>query len=300
MSIITEWCRMTALAGAPFSTRGFLKAMIKVRAKRSLRQIMPYALLQKIGLFKHGVNDQPAEALRKFSQHFAAVKPYLSKSEGWRCVEIGPGDSLATGLCGLLAGAAHVYSVDVGAFASRSPNLYADVRDCAVKSGLAIADRQSDRTLPQLLDSLFESYLQNGVESLAQIPSESIDFIFSTVALEHIADKDLNRFFAESARILKAGGVCSHGIDFRDHVSGGLQHLRNRSLRQPLGLGYINSRGPAFFVRGFEQHGLNCTITAASAWRMQDIAKGRAHTEEHALNGWLLAECDLVAEKVAQ
>ncbi|HEY3447608.1 MAG TPA: methyltransferase domain-containing protein [Myxococcales bacterium] len=46
----------------------------------------------------------------------------------------------------------------------------------------------------------------------------SIDLVHSGGALEHLSPEELDRFLAESRRILRPGGVASHVFDHRDHL----------------------------------------------------------------------------------
>jgi SAM-dependent methyltransferase len=47
----------------------------------------------------------------------------------------------------------------------------------------------------------------------------SVDFISSTVTLEHIPPPAIHQILVECARILKAGGVMSHRVDMVDHFA---------------------------------------------------------------------------------
>jgi hypothetical protein len=44
--------------------------------------------------------------------------------------------------------------------------------------------------------------------------------------LEHVRKGDFLETMRECRRILKMGGICSHQIDLRDHLGGGLNNLR--------------------------------------------------------------------------
>ena len=58
-------------------------------------------------------------------------------------------------------------------------------------------------------------YLTNGVSSLRQIASGSIDFVWSHSVLEHVRKNELGTVLQELKRILKPGSLSSHNIDFR-------------------------------------------------------------------------------------
>lgn len=58
------------------------------------------------------------------------------------------------------------------------------------------------------------------------IPDASVDFIWSQAVLEHIRRAEFPEFMAETRRVLKPEGVCSHRIDLKDHLGGSLHNLR--------------------------------------------------------------------------
>ena len=76
-----------------------------------------------------------------------------------------------------------------------------------------------------IISSLNAHYLTDGINSLKSIDDNTIDFIWSQAVLEHIRYSEFDNFFAELNRILKIGGVSSHRIDLKDHLSGGLKNL---------------------------------------------------------------------------
>ena len=53
-----------------------------------------------------------------------------------------------------------------------------------------------------------------------------IDMIFSQAVLEHVRSNGFQHFVFECYRVLKDSGVCSHCIDLKDHIGGGLNNLR--------------------------------------------------------------------------
>ena len=50
--------------------------------------------------------------------------------------------------------------------------------------------------------------------------------IFSQAVLEHIRREQFLDTMRECRRILKRDGVCSHRVDLKDHLGGGLNNLR--------------------------------------------------------------------------
>ena len=68
--------------------------------------------------------------------------------------------------------------------------------------------------------------MTEGLESLRQIEGESVDLIFSQAVLEHVRRWEFLETMQQCRRILKPGGICSHQVDLRDHLEGGLNNLR--------------------------------------------------------------------------
>jgi hypothetical protein len=68
--------------------------------------------------------------------------------------------------------------------------------------------------------------MTGGLASLKTIPCQSVDFIWSQAVLEHVKKREFRETVAEMRRIISSNGVCSHEIDFRDHLGGSLNQLR--------------------------------------------------------------------------
>ena len=69
-------------------------------------------------------------------------------------------------------------------------------------------------------------YLTDGLNSLKNLESNSIDFLFSNATLEHIVFDQFIDTNKEISRIIKPNGLISHRVDLRDHLGGGLNNLR--------------------------------------------------------------------------
>ena len=168
--------------------------------------------------------------------------------------ELGPGDSLGTGLAGLLSGAREYHAFDIVTFSNPARNLelFGELIDLfrnrepipgedefpnvAPKLGSYIfpseilPDSLLERTLePSRLEAVREQIATTGAAENdfgirvqytvpwdeGQIRSDSVDFLFSQAVLEHV--RDLDRTCAAINRWLVPGGFCSHTIDLRSH-----------------------------------------------------------------------------------
>lgn len=199
----------------------------KIAAKLVLSR-MPagYGVWQRLGLFRHGDMDTALYALGVFSSHVehAGLAGGLA---GKTVLELGPGDSVATAPIASAHGARAIL-VDAGAFAQPDVRAYRQLADALCSVGLIppAALLGGTARLDELLEACGATYLTQGLASLRAIDAASVDFIFSQAVLEHIRKDEFLDTQRELARILKPGGVCSHRVDLRDHLGGGLNNLR--------------------------------------------------------------------------
>jgi SAM-dependent methyltransferase len=68
--------------------------------------------------------------------------------------------------------------------------------------------------------------LSNGLESLRQIPTASVDDVWSHVVLQHVRLCEFDDLLRETRRILTPTGACAHKVDLQDIVAKSLNHLR--------------------------------------------------------------------------
>lgn len=180
--------------------------------------------------------DDPKYAYRVAEKHFNRASKFLSNK--FVCMEIGPGDSLLSSLCMSAFGASKIYMVDVDDFAVKEEDLYYEMINYLNSSSevdLNYSPRLKTlgnklnkikaKSNDAIISSLNAHYLTDGINSLKSIDDNTIDFIWSQAVLEHIRYSEFDNFFAELNRILKIGGVSSHRIDLKDHLSGGLKNL---------------------------------------------------------------------------
>jgi hypothetical protein len=165
--------------------------------------------------------------------------------------EIGPGDSLGTGLAALLSGSDRYYAFDIFKYASRERN--ARILDELVELFRTRQDIPTAREFPdlkpylksydfpshilterRLADCLAQQRLDAVRDSLAmtdghkggsiryvvpwddEVVGESFaDMVFSQAVLEHVCD--LERTYERQYCWLKPNGFVSHQIDFKSH-----------------------------------------------------------------------------------
>ncbi len=161
--------------------------------------------------------------------------------------EIGPGDSLGTGMAALYAGAQQYSALDIIRHADTLtnrrvndhllelflqhreiphqafPDLSPSLPDYSFPEELLPADTQTYRERHERIkDALDKNY--NADTALRYIlswmdekaaPSGELDLIFSQAAMEHVAD--IRLAYRLMHRMLRKGGLISHQVDFRAH-----------------------------------------------------------------------------------
>lgn len=81
-------------------------------------------------------------------------------------------------------------------------------------------------SLTEFLKVVHANYEVEGIKSLRRISDKTIDFIWSHAVLEHVKREEFLETLCELRRILRKDGACSHRIDLKDHLGGGLNNLR--------------------------------------------------------------------------
>lgn len=199
----------------------------KIAAKMVLSRVPGGSgVLHRLGVYRHGAMDRPDYAYHVFMRHVsqAGIDP---ARPGIVCVELGPGDSLFTAVIAKALGW-RAALVDVDRFATDDVAKYRAMAAHLRDVGLDAPDLANAGSLADVLARTGASYHPAGLDGLRGIADASVDFVFSQAVLEHVRKRDVAATFREMRRILKADGVCSHRIDFRDHLGGRLDNLRFR------------------------------------------------------------------------
>jgi SAM-dependent methyltransferase len=168
--------------------------------------------------------------------------------------ELGPGDSIGTGLSALISGANKYYALDVIKYADTKKNIEifdelvdlfqrkekvpGDAEFPKIKPRLesyefpkhVLTDEHLDRALEQKRLTAIRNQLLNlgradggdiqihycvPWHDLDVIQEDSVDMLYSQAVLEHI--DDLDHLYEGLHRWLKPGGLMSHEIDFKSH-----------------------------------------------------------------------------------
>lgn len=255
----------------PAPLRSRLPWRAKIAAKLVLGRLpLSYDLLRRLSLRRHGAMDDPAYALGVFRRHF---ERFLASggSAPFAGLELGPGDSVASALVAAAHGAESMHLVDVDRFAHTGLEPYRALAAALRVEGLPAPDLERVETFDGLLAACRATYVTAGVESLRELPDESVDFSWSQAVLEHVRRDELPALLRELRRVLRPGGLSSHTIDLRDHLADALNNLRfsERVWESDLMAGsgfYTNRLRFAELVRAFEEAGFTVETAEVVRW----------------------------------
>jgi SAM-dependent methyltransferase len=208
------------------SLKSIIPWWVKIPAKILLSRLpLNYQQWNKIKLFRHGDINDIWSSGKKFLLHFDSAYP-KQKPEGFSCLELGTGDSVASGIIASGLGASKTYLVDVGRFATENIDFYKQFAIELRKHKIPAPDLSKVNTFAELLTLCNIEYLTDGVNSLFELPSNSVDFIWSHSVLEHIRKNEFAEMTNELHRLISPDGRMSHNVDLKDHLGGALNNLR--------------------------------------------------------------------------
>jgi SAM-dependent methyltransferase len=280
-----------------------LKAMIpwpaKIVGKIALSRLpIGYERWQRISLFKHGAMTDPAYALDVFDRHFRRL---ADPRPGFVALELGPGDSVASAVIAAAHGASRTILVDVGAFARRDLGPYRELGRFLEQRGLQAPEASAAASFEELLTACSATYETRGLASLREIADASVDLAWSHAVLEHVPRADLPKLATELRRILRDDGICSHCIDLKDHLNGGLNNLRfsERLWESRLftGSGFYTNRVRVSGLREiFERAGFTVDVVRTVRWERAPIARTKLDPEFRRLSDddLLVSDVDFV------
>jgi SAM-dependent methyltransferase len=274
-----------------------LKSLIpwhtKIAAKLILSRVPAgYAFWHKLDLFSHGSMDRPEYALNVFSTHYDRT-PFGRKRDGYVAMEIGPGDSALSALVARAYGAADCFLVDAGRFASQAIDPYLLMARLLAGRGLDVPNIDGTTTFDEMLARCNAQYKTEGLMSLRELPSASVDFIWSQAVLEHVRRRDFLPTMKELRRILRTDGACSHRVDLMDHLGGSLNNMRipsawwEKEWMARSGF-YTNRLRLSEMLHHFEEAGFSTEVVGISRWpkiplRRRALAREFRHLDDEDL-----------------
>ena len=275
---------------------------VKLLAKLMLARLpIPYGFWRSMGLFRHGEMNQPQRAVDTFHRYFERASHYVPLSPGFTSLELGPGDSILSGCVAKAYGAGQSWLVDAGHFATTDVAACKETVRLLQALGKSSPDIATATNLAEIMAAANIHYLTEGTVSLQHIPDASVDFIWSQVVLEHVPKAEFLLLMKELRRIIKPHGIAIHSVDFRDHLSGGLNNLRFASriweshYFQHSGF-YTNRLRPNEMLAMFRVAGFSVDVIHEMRWQEMPIqrhalAREFQHLPDDAL---MVAEIEVV------
>lgn len=263
---------------------------LKIASKMVLSRLpVGYGLWKKLGLFEWGAMDNPDYPISVFNLHKGKVYKH-GLPENWTGLEIGPGDSIASGMMAWAHGAQKTYLIDAGSFVSKDIAVYKRLSHAFAEKGYKTPDLSKATTFEDILNAHNIVYLTNGLESLKSIQSESIDFLWSHSVLEHVRVYEFNDLMVESARCLKSKtGRISHNIDLMDHLAKSLNNMRFKSTLWESAFwansGFYTNRLRASQILDAMTHaGLSITDVQTGEWEEPPVPRDKLAPEFRTLS----------------
>lgn len=260
---------------------------VNVAAKVVLsRMPVSYRIWKKIGFFNLGSMEQPEYAFTVFARHFKWAGFSIERGrqrEAFTCLELGPGDSLSSAVIATALGASQTFLVDVVPFAASDLAPYRKLAAYLSEQCFPIDDLSEVANMEQLLSFCSATYFTNGLASLRQIPSNSVDFVFSHSTLQQVRRADFSPIIRELRRIQRPNGAGSHSVSMRDLIGGGANDMRfsSQAWESPLLANsgfYTNRLRYSEMLSIFRDAGFATDVIHVGRWEKFPISrKGLAH-----------------------
>jgi hypothetical protein len=250
----------------------------KLVAKIALSRLpVPFSFWRRLFLFRHGGMHSGAYALNVFERH---LKSFMISGglTGKTLLELGPGDSIASGLLATIFGAEHTILVDTGDYVIRDIHPYRVMLAEWQRQGMDTDKLRRCKSFDQLCRESRTTYLTGGLASLSSIESSSVDIQFSNSVMQHVRRVDFDATLRELRRIIRAGGYASHEVDLRDLLGGALNNLRfsdriwESAFFSNSGF-YTNRVRYSEMLQAFEFAGFKVEVTKERRWPVLPIAR---------------------------
>lgn len=263
------------MVGVPWQLR-ILSKMVLARLP------VQYSLWKRVGIFDCGQMEKPGYAYKVFKHHYEQAEMHR-RAAGFVMLELGPGDSMASGVIAHFLGASKTYLVDQKPYADQDVRTYQRLIAFLQTAGLSTEADQVWST-EELKTRYNIHYMTRGLASLQQIPTASVDFIWSQVVLEMVRLHDLKPLMQELRRILRPGGVCSHCIDLSDLIVHSLNNLRfpqqlwesNFMVNSQF---YTNRLRFSEYLNLFEQSGFEAKVVGVQRWDKLPVPRQAMHPQ---------------------
>ena len=239
-----------------------------------------YDFFAGLGLFRHGKMDNADYAISVFEKHFPDANeipqfPFVF-------LEMGPGDSLFSGIIASSKGAKESYLIDSGDYITKDISKYLKLIEKLF--GSDFIKNKKFETIDDVKKEFNIIQMTEGVASLKKLPANLIDLSFSNACLEHVYAGEVCDFFVELKRVSKANAISSHCIDFKDHLAYSLNNLRfskefwEKELVKKSGI-YTNRMRFPDMKHAAEAAGFQCRVTSLDKWTDLPISTSKMNMD---------------------
>jgi SAM-dependent methyltransferase len=243
---------------------------------------VPAGAWRALGLRRHSFSaDDPARLVPPLADRIARAAALTGRAPR-AVLEVGPGAMVRRAPIAAALGLGPIWYLDVEDDAPRDLAPYRRAAAAALAAGLAPPDLAACATREDVLRACNARYLLGGTGALAAIPPGSVDLVFSEVVLEHVRRDDFAGLLAALRRVTAADGVGLHGVDFHDHLGGGLRHLQFApAFWEGPAVGraalYCNRLGLSEMLAAFAAAGFAATAPRRVVWATPPLPPGGAH-----------------------
>ena len=241
---------------------------------------------------------------RIFEGHFKDMKKFNAISNPL-ILEIGPGDSLFSMIFSRKYSKNKFFFLDVDDFANKDVRFYKDLIRKLIKDDyLKNFDIKDNFSFDELLSFSNAKYMTSGLIDFKKLKSESIDYIFSHSVLEHVRLYELEELISQMYRVIKPGGLISHNINYKDHLSESLNNLRFSEKIWESDLlansGFYTNRVPAIKMhRLFKNIGFQIIKENFGSWNELPIPRSKISDDFKVFSDKELSNCtsSFIAQK---
>ncbi len=279
----------------------FAKIIFKVLLSRLP---IDYGIWKRLQIFRHGQMESFDYAKRIFEGHFKDMHKFNPISNPI-ILEIGPGDSLFSMIFSRKYSKNKFYFLDVDDFANKDVLLYKGLIRKLINDGyLKKFNINVNFSFEELIRFSNAYYMTSGLIDLVKLKNDSVDYIFSHSVLEHVRLYELEELISQMYRVTKPGGIISHNINYKDHLSESLNNLRfSEKIWESDFLansGFYTNRVPAIKMHNlFKNKGFQIVKESFGSWKELPIPRSKISKEFKSFSDRELSNCtsSFIAQK---
>lgn len=249
---------------------------------------VPAATWRALGLRRHSFGAlDPARLVEPLASRARRFTELAGRKPG-SVLEVGPGAMVLRAPVAAALGLGPIWYLDIEDDAPQDLEPYRIAAEAARQAGLSPPDLSGCTSRGDVLRACGAIYLVGGPHRLMAVPAGSVDLTFSEVALEHVRREDMAPLLSALRRVAAPDGLGMHGVDFHDHLGGGLRHLRfpDGFWEGPgvarAGL-YCNRLGLSQMMTAFAEAGFKAEVASRGLWTTppeRDIPARLGRTKE--------------------